>query len=62
MTNREMSIDTQLIHSGEIRPGIEGAVALPIFQSANFESVEGEGNFIFDLISFSRGRTTESPP
>ena len=43
MTNRQMSIDTQLIHSGEIRPGIEGAVALPIFQSANFESVEGEG-------------------
>ena len=42
MTKRHRSIDTQLIHSGEIRPGIEGAVALPIFQSANFESVEGE--------------------
>ena len=42
MTKRRGSIDTQLIHSGEIRPGIEGAVALPIFQSANFESVEGE--------------------
>jgi cystathionine beta-lyase/cystathionine gamma-synthase len=42
MTKRKRSIDTQLIHSGEIRPGIEGAVALPIFQSANFESVEGE--------------------
>ena len=42
MTKSEMSIDTQLIHAGEIRPGIEGAVALPIFQSANFESVEGE--------------------
>lgn len=42
MTKREQSIDTRLIHSGEIRPGIEGAVALPIFQSANFESVEGE--------------------
>ena len=28
MTKREQSIDTQLIHSGEIRPGIEGAVAL----------------------------------
>lgn len=36
------SIETRLIHAGEIRPGIEGAVALPIFQSANFESVEGE--------------------
>ncbi|MGB5301859.1 MAG: aminotransferase class I/II-fold pyridoxal phosphate-dependent enzyme [Gemmatimonadota bacterium] len=42
MTKRIGSIDTQLIHAGEIRPGIEGAVALPIFQSANFESVEGE--------------------
>lgn len=42
MTKRHQSIDTQLIHAGEIRPGIEGAVALPIFQSANFESVEGE--------------------
>jgi cystathionine beta-lyase/cystathionine gamma-synthase len=42
MTDQRFSIDTQLIHAGEIRPGIEGAVALPIFQSANFESVEGE--------------------
>jgi cystathionine beta-lyase/cystathionine gamma-synthase len=42
MMNRRRSIDTQLVHAGEIRPGIEGAVALPIFQSANFESVEGE--------------------
>jgi cystathionine beta-lyase/cystathionine gamma-synthase len=42
MPERPRSIDTRLIHSGEIRPGIEGAVALPIFQSANFESVEGE--------------------
>jgi cystathionine beta-lyase/cystathionine gamma-synthase len=42
MTKQEGSIDTRLIHAGEIRPGIEGAVALPIFQSANFESVEGE--------------------
>jgi len=42
MIRRSGSIDTQLIHAGEIRPGIEGAVALPIFQCANFESVEGE--------------------
>jgi cystathionine beta-lyase/cystathionine gamma-synthase len=42
MPERRRSIDTRLIHAGEIRPGIEGAVALPIFQSANFESVEGE--------------------
>jgi len=42
MTDHEPTIDTKLIHAGEIRPGIQGAVALPIFQSANFESVEGE--------------------
>jgi cystathionine beta-lyase/cystathionine gamma-synthase len=42
MTKRHGSIDTRLIHAGEIRPGIEGAVSLPIFQCANFESVEGE--------------------
>ncbi|MCL7956427.1 MAG: aminotransferase class I/II-fold pyridoxal phosphate-dependent enzyme [marine benthic group bacterium] len=42
MAYEQTSIDTKLIHAGEIRPGIEGAVSLPIFQSANFESVEGE--------------------
>ncbi|MCL7980219.1 MAG: PLP-dependent aspartate aminotransferase family protein, partial [marine benthic group bacterium] len=42
MAHEQTSIDTKLIHAGEIRPGIEGAVSLPIFQSANFESVEGE--------------------
>jgi cystathionine beta-lyase/cystathionine gamma-synthase len=42
MAHEQASIDTRLIHAGEIRPGIEGAVSLPIFQSANFESVEGE--------------------
>ena len=42
MPEQGQSIDTQLIHAGEIRPGIEGAVELPIFQSANFESVDGE--------------------
>jgi len=31
------SIDTKLIHAGEIRPRIAGAVAMPIFQSATFE-------------------------
>ena len=42
MSDHEGTIDTKLVHAGEIRPGIEGAVELPIFQSANFESVEGE--------------------
>ncbi len=29
-------IDTQLIHAGEPRPGIEGAVSVPVFHSAMF--------------------------
>lgn len=31
------SIDTRLVHAGEILPRIRGAVSMPIFQSANFE-------------------------
>ena len=30
-------LDTKLIHAGEPKPRIEGAVSMPIFQSANFE-------------------------
>jgi len=37
-------IETQLIHAGTPQPRIEGAVALPIFQSANFEYA-GEGRY-----------------
>jgi cystathionine beta-lyase/cystathionine gamma-synthase len=37
-------LDTQLIHAGEPRPRIHGAVSLPIFQSANFE-YGGETNY-----------------
>lgn len=37
-------LDTLLIHAGEPRPRIEGAVSTPIFCSANFESA-GEGSY-----------------
>lgn len=37
-------IETKLIHSGEPQPRIEGAVAMPIFQSAMFE-YSGETNY-----------------
>src|SRR5436190_20944605 len=30
-------LETKLIHAGEPEPRIEGAVSMPIFQSANFE-------------------------
>ena len=36
-------IDTNLIHAGEPRPRIAGAVEMPIFQSAMFEYAGGTG-------------------
>ncbi|MDX1430666.1 MAG: aminotransferase class I/II-fold pyridoxal phosphate-dependent enzyme, partial [Rhodothermales bacterium] len=36
------SIDTKLIHAGEPNPRVEGAVAMPIFQSAMFEYAGSE--------------------
>lgn len=35
-------LDTLLVHAGEPRPRIEGAVSTPIFCSANFESADEE--------------------
>src|SRR3954466_6009584 len=35
-----MRPDTLLVHAGEPHPRIEGAVAMPIFQSATFETEE----------------------
>jgi cystathionine beta-lyase/cystathionine gamma-synthase len=37
-------IETQLVHAGEPRPRIAGAVEMPIFQSATFEYA-GEGSY-----------------
>jgi cystathionine beta-lyase/cystathionine gamma-synthase len=37
MEKTDHRIDTKLIHSGEPSPRIEGAVTMPIFQSATFE-------------------------
>ncbi|MBI4356400.1 MAG: aminotransferase class I/II-fold pyridoxal phosphate-dependent enzyme [Gammaproteobacteria bacterium] len=39
--NPEFALSTHLIHTGEPRPGIENAVCLPIFQTANYESADG---------------------
>ncbi len=36
-SNQRDRLDTLLIHAGEPRPRIGGAVSMPIFQSANFE-------------------------
>ena len=44
MANTYQRIETKLIHAGEPRPRIAGAIALPIFQSAMFEYA-GEASY-----------------
>lgn len=41
-----VSIDTQLIHKGEPKPRIDGAVSMPIFQSAMYEDGGDELRYI----------------
>lgn len=41
---REWHLETELIHAGDPRPRIEGAINLPIFQSSVFE-FSGEDNY-----------------
>ncbi len=41
-------LDTKLIHAGEPRPGVLGAVSLPVFQSATYE-YSGESTDYHDL-------------
>ena len=32
-----MRVETKLVHAGELRPRVHGAVAMPIFASSTFE-------------------------
>ena len=48
-------IETQLIHAGTPQPRIEGAVAMPIFQSANFEFA---GESSYDNLKYIRLNNT----
>jgi cystathionine beta-lyase/cystathionine gamma-synthase len=57
MPENDWRIDTQVVHSGEPRPGIEGAVVHPIFQSATFESTEGAS---YDDVRYIRVNNTPS--
>ena len=41
MTVEFKGLETQLIHAGEPRPRIQGAVSVPIFQSSTFECPDG---------------------
>ena len=44
MADNYKRIETKIIHAGEPRPRIRGAVAMPIFQSATFE-YEGQSSY-----------------
>lgn len=57
MPEETWRIDTQAVHSGDPRPGIEGAVVYPIFQSATFESADGAG---YDDVRYLRVNNTPS--
>jgi len=37
MTTMSRHLDTKLIHAGELKPRLEGAIAMPIFQSSTYE-------------------------
>ena len=43
MARSFQSLDTKLVHAGEPQPRIEGAVSMPIFQSATFEYAGAAG-------------------
>jgi cystathionine beta-lyase/cystathionine gamma-synthase len=44
MTDNFKRIETKIIHAGEPKPRIQGAVAMPIFQSSTFE-YEGQSSY-----------------
>lgn len=43
MSESKHRIETKLVHAGEIRPGVLGAVCLPVFQTAMYEYQPGAG-------------------
>jgi cystathionine beta-lyase/cystathionine gamma-synthase len=49
------NIETKLIHSGEIQPGVMGAVSMPVFQSSTFEYEGEEG---YDAVRYIRLNNT----
>lgn len=55
MTKNFFQIDTKLIHAGEPDPRYQGAVCMPIFQSANYEYVLAES---YHDISYIRMNNT----
>ncbi|MFN0151926.1 MAG: trans-sulfuration enzyme family protein [bacterium] len=41
----ETRLDTEVVHAGELRPRVLGAIAMPVFQSATFENTGDEGYY-----------------
>jgi cystathionine beta-lyase/cystathionine gamma-synthase len=55
MADQSQHLDTILIHAGEPKPRIHGAVSMPIFQSANFEYAGEES---YDDLTYIRLNNT----
>ena len=55
LSKNKSGIETKLIRAGEIRPGIMGAVSMPVFQSSTFEYGGEEG---YDAIRYIRLNNT----
>ncbi len=55
MSKNYTNIETKLIHAGEPEPRIEGAVSIPIFQTAMYET---EGGFSYHDIQYIRLNNT----
>ncbi|MBW2491246.1 MAG: PLP-dependent transferase [Deltaproteobacteria bacterium] len=55
MDKQPMHIETKLIHAGEPKPRIEGAVSLPIFQSSTFQYA---GQEQYDQLKYIRMNNT----
>ncbi|MFH1571888.1 MAG: aminotransferase class I/II-fold pyridoxal phosphate-dependent enzyme [Gemmatimonadota bacterium] len=55
MSLRQRRLQTELIHAGEPHPRVEGAIVLPVFQSATFAS-DGAGSY--DEIRYLRLNNT----
>ena len=55
-----MKTDTLLVHAGEPRPRVDGAVSMPNFQSSTFEETEARGDHDIRYARLSNTPTHES--
>ena len=55
MSKNQRGIDTQAVHAGEPKDKASGAVVVPVYQSATFESLPGES---YDDIRYARLNNT----